>query len=423
MVMMNRMKKRAVSLCGAVLLTVFTAVFTMSAYAAEKPEIAAQGAALYNASTGEFLYGKNENHQYYPASITKVMTALLVLENAGLDDVVTFTDSATKNLESGAVSLDVTTGDRIPVRDCLYGLLLKSANEVANGLAEHVAGSVPAFADKMNEKARALGCTATNFVNPNGLNNASHLTTPHDMALITAACFDNAAFREIEKSTTYHFPATLNRPDGTNITMGHKMISPSSSQHYDGILGGKTGYTSKAGNTLVTCAERNGVRLVAVVMKSAGTHYTDTRKLLNYGFEIAGAGNSGTVQALQGTAETSGTAISVPAAEGAGSGENPGPGETSGIAETGAEGPGAALASSPAAAETTEAPVTAGAAETAAETTSETAGETAAETAAGTVLPSGPASVEDTAAETSPAETAPSGTGVVVGTAPGGEQN
>ena len=386
MVMMNRMKKRAVSLCGAVLLTVFTAVFTMSAYAAEKPEIAAQGAALYNASTGEFLYGKNENHQYYPASITKVMTALLVLENAGLDDVVTFTDSATKNLESGAVSLDVTTGDRIPVRDCLYGLLLKSANEVANGLAEHVAGSVPAFADKMNEKARALGCTATNFVNPNGLNNASHLTTPHDMALITAACFDNAAFREIEKSTTYHFPATLNRPDGTNITMGHKMISPASSQHYDGILGGKTGYTSKAGNTLVTCAERNGVRLVAVVMKSAGTHYTDTRKLLNYGFEIAGAGNSGTVQALQETAETSGAAVTVPAAESAG------PGETA-------------------------------AAETTAEMAAGSAAETAAETAAGTVQPSGPASAEDTAAETSPAETAPSGTGVVVGTAPGGEQN
>ena len=201
--------------------------------------------------------------------------------------------------------------------------------------------------------------------------------------------------------------------------MGHKMISPSSSQHYDGILGGKTGYTSKAGNTLVTCAERNGVRLVAVVMKSAGTHYTDTRKLLNYGFEIAGAGNSGTVQALQGTAETAGAAGSVPAAESAGPAENPGPGETASIAGNGAEGPGAALSSSPAAAETTEAPVTAGAAETAAES----AAETAAETAAGTVLPSGPASAEDTAAETSPAETAPSGTGVVVGTAPGGEQN
>ena len=154
--MRNRMKKRAVSLFGAVLLTVFTALFTLSAYAAEKPEIAAQGAALYNASTGEFLFGKNENQQFYPASITKVMTALLVLENAGLDDVVTFTDSATKNLESGAVSLDVTAGDKIPVRDCLYGLLLKSANEVANGLAEHVAGSVPAFAGKMNEKAKAL---------------------------------------------------------------------------------------------------------------------------------------------------------------------------------------------------------------------------------------------------------------------------
>ena len=416
--MRNRMKKRAVSLVGAVIMTVFTALFTLSAYAAEKPEIAAQGAALYNASTGEFLFGKNENQQFYPASITKVMTALLVLENAGLDDVVTFTDSATKNLESGAVSLDVTAGDKIPVRDCLYGLLLKSANEVANGLAEHVAGSVPAFAGKMNEKAKALGCTATNFVNPNGLNNASHLTTPHDMALITAACFENAAFREIEKSTTYHFPATLNRPDGTNITMGHKMISPSSSQHYEGILGGKTGYTSKAGNTLVTCAERNGVRLVAVVMKCAGTHYTDTKKLLNYGFEVAGtAGGSGTVAAVQGSTETQG------AAEGPGAAQGPGT----------SEGPGAAVsapaASETAAGETNAAAETTAAAEAAAPETMTAPETAAAETAAGTVLPSGPAAAESTVESAAPAEssapqeTAPAGAEVVVGTAPGGEQN
>ncbi|MBQ7536190.1 MAG: D-alanyl-D-alanine carboxypeptidase [Stomatobaculum sp.] len=405
--MMKRMKKRAAALCGAVLLTVFAAAFTLTAYAAEKPEIAAQGAALYNATTGEFLFGKNENHQYYPASITKVMTALLVLENSGLDEMVTFTDSATKNLESGAVSLDVTTGDVIPVRDCLYGLLLKSANEVANGLAEHVAGSVPAFADKMNEKAKALGCTATNFVNPNGLNNASHLTTPHDMALITAACFDNAAFREIEKSTTYHFPATQNRPDGTNITMGHKMISPSSSQHYEGILGGKTGYTSKAGNTLVTCAERNGVRLVAVVMKSAGTHYTDTRKLLNYGFEVAGSGSENTVKSIQSSPES------------AGSPESAASKETTASTGTAVEGPGAAISGTPAesAAET--------AAETKAETVAESKTEVKTETSSGTVMPSGPSAMESGAAETSPAETsaAETGSSVVVGTAPGGEQN
>lgn len=415
--MRNQVKKTAAAFFGALLLTVFCGTAPVTVMAAEKPEVAAQGAALYNATTGEFLYGKNENKQFYPASITKVMTALLVVENAGLEDVVTFTDSATKNLESGAVSLDVTTGDKIPVRDCLYGLLLKSANEVANGLAEHVAGSVPAFADMMNARAKALGCTATNFVNPNGLNNASHLTTPHDMALITAACFNNAAFREIEKSTTYHFPATLNRPDGTNITMGHKMISTKNSQHYDGILGGKTGYTSKAGNTLVTCAERNGVRMVAVVMKCAGTHYSDTKKLLDYGFAEAGTGNAVQAVPVQGT-ESGQTA-----------------GETSQAAEA-LVGPGAALGTA--------------ASETAA------VSETAASETAAVVMPSAPANLAGPEAETAqnvqetkaqqetsatetgaaaPAEETPAGPGAdsgknesqaggaVVGTAPGGEQN
>ncbi len=258
------------------------------AYAAAKPEVGAQGAALYNASTGEFLYEKNADTAFHPASITKLMTALLTLENTSPEDVVTFTDSATKNLESGAVSLNLTAGDKVPVRDCLYGLLLKSANEVANGLAEQVSGSVPAFAARMNARARELGCTHTNFVNPNGLNNESHVTTPRDMCLIAKACFDRADFCAYEKTTVYHFPATINSPDGTTIVMGHKMISPSSSRYYPGILGGKTGYTRAAGNTLVTCAERNGVRLIAVVMKCSGTHYDDTKKLLDYGFALEG---------------------------------------------------------------------------------------------------------------------------------------
>ena len=205
---------------------------------------------------GSSCYEKNANHQYYPASITKFMTALLVLENASQDDTVVFSSAATENLESGAVNLEVAKGDRIKVRDCLYGLMLKSANEVANGLAEHVSGSVPSFAKKMNRRAQELGCTNTNFVNPSGLNNAKHLSTPHDMALIAKACFDRADFRAIDRTVSYHFPATQKRPNGTDIVMGHRMISSGNADYYPGILGGKTGYTSAAGNTLVTCAER-----------------------------------------------------------------------------------------------------------------------------------------------------------------------
>ena len=267
--------------------SLFCVVTAGSAKAANAPEIASEGAVLYNATSGKFLYEKNANHQYYPASITKFMTALLVLENASQDDTVVFSSAATENLESGAVNLEVAKGDRIKVRDCLYGLMLKSANEVANGLAEHVSGSVPSFAKKMNRRAQELGCTNTNFVNPSGLNNAKHLSTPHDMALIAKACFDRADFRAIDRTVSYHFPATQKRPNGTDIVMGHRMISSGNADYYPGILGGKTGYTSAAGNTLVTCAERNGVRLIVVVMKSHKAQYSDTRALLDYGFQLA----------------------------------------------------------------------------------------------------------------------------------------
>ena len=287
----------------ALVVLLFSTAAAGSAEAANAPEIASEGAVLYNATSGKFLYEKNANHQYYPASITKFMTALLVLENASQDDTVVFSSAATENLESGAVNLELTKGDRVKVRDCLYGLMLKSANEVANGLAEHVSGSVPSFAKKMNRRAQELGCTNTNFVNPSGLNNAKHLSTPHDMALIAKACFDRADFRAIDRTVSYHFPATQKRPNGTDIVMGHRMISSGNADYYPGILGGKTGYTSAAGNTLVTCAERNGVRLIVVVMKSHKTQYSDTRALLDYGFQLAEESGGKKPEAVGGEAE------------------------------------------------------------------------------------------------------------------------
>ena len=287
----------------ALVVLLFSTAAAGSAEAANEPEIASEGAVLYIATRGKFLYEKNANHQYYPASITKFMTALLVLENASQDDTVVFSSAATENLESGAVNLELTKGDRVKVRDCLYGLMLKSANEVANGLAEHVSGSVPSFAKKMNRRAQELGCTNTNFVNPSGLNNAKQLSTPHDMALIAKACFDRADFRAIDRTVSYHFPATQKRPNGTDIVMGHRMISSGNADYYPGILGGKTGYTSAAGNTLVTCAERNGVRLIVVVMKSHKTQYSDTRALLDYGFQLAEESGGKKPEAVGGEAE------------------------------------------------------------------------------------------------------------------------
>lgn len=255
----------------------------------EAPEIQSAGAVLMDASTGNLLYSKNADTKYYPASITKLMTALLVAEKADLSDTVTFSKTATTNLESGAVTLGLVEGDTLTVEQCMYGLLLKSANEVANGLAEHVSGSISDFAALMNARAKELGCTGTNFVNPNGLNNSNHYTTPHDMALIARAAFQNQTVQKVASTLTYQIPATKNASART-ITLGHKMLNSSDSRYYSGVIGGKTGFTSLAGNTLVTCAERNGVRLIAVIMKSNSTHYSDTKALLDYGFALKSSG-------------------------------------------------------------------------------------------------------------------------------------
>ena len=200
------------------------------------------------------------------------------------------------NLESGAVKIGLVEGDQVSVKDSLYALLLKSANEVANGLAEHVSGSISAFAELMNARAAELGCTNTHFVNPNGLNSDQQYTTCRDMAKIAAAAFANKTLCEIDSTLSYKFPATKAAAART-ITPGHKMLYPNDSRYYAGIVGGKTGYTSKAGNTLVTCVEKNGVRMVAVILKSKSTHYEDTKKMLDYGYQYVNTEKSGSTSA------------------------------------------------------------------------------------------------------------------------------
>lgn len=280
-----------------------------------KPEIASEGALVMEDSTGKVLFSKNGDTAYYPASITKLMTALLTAESCGLGDTVNFSASATTNLESGAVSIGMTEGDQLTVEQCLYALLLKSANEVGNALAEHISGSNAAFAEKMNNRAASLGCTATHFTNPHGLNDTNHTTTAHDMALIARAAFRNETVRKIASTRSYTLPATKKNPSGLTVTMGHKMMNPSDYRYYNGILGGKTGYTSKAGNTLVTVTERDGVRLIAVVLKSRSTHYTDTKALLDYGYEAVKAGAlGGAVQETAGQSAGQQTASGAPAA-------------------------------------------------------------------------------------------------------------
>ena len=263
----------------------------------QKPSVSSEAAVLYDATTGQVLFDKNANQQMYPASMTKLMTALLVAENCSLDDTVTYSETATHGLESGAATVQLDTGDTLSVRDSLYALLLKSACEVANGLAEKVSGTQAAFAELMNQRAQQLGCTNTHFANASGLNDTNHYTTAYDMALITKAAFDNETVRTIASTVNYTLPAAKNRGE-LAITNGNKMINPANSQHYDGIIGGKTGYTSKAGNTLATAVQKDGHELIAVVMKSTQQQYTDTKALLDYGYQLIAAakGNTGTDQ-------------------------------------------------------------------------------------------------------------------------------
>lgn len=269
-------------------LTLLLGMYPDTVYAApawpDQVQITAEGGIVIDANSGAVLYGQNIHQQYFPASITKILTALIIIEECDMDEVVTFSHNAVYNVESGSSNAGIDEGDQLTVRQCLYAMMLQSANEAANALAEHMAGSIEAFAAVMNEKAVSLGCRNSNFTNPSGLNDPNHMTSAYDMALISKAAFENEAFVEIDSTLYYDLPQTKKNPEGLRIFPKHKMLKKNTSEYYPGAVGGKTGYTSLAGNTLVTCAERDGMKLIAVILNGHQTHYTDTKALLDFGF-------------------------------------------------------------------------------------------------------------------------------------------
>ena len=228
---------------------------------------------------------KEHPHCLLPGQYHEDHDSLVVIENCSLDEMVTFSHNAVYNVEAGSSSAGLDEGDVLSVRDCLYALLLKSANESANALAEHVAGSTEAFAEMMNAKAASLGCQDSHFANPSGLNNPDHYVSAYDMALIGRAALNNPTFLEIDSTLYYDLPVTKRNPEGGRIYPGHKMLKKNMPEYYEGCIGGKTGYTSLAGNTLVTFARRNGMTLVSVVLNGHQTQYTDTKALLDFGFQ------------------------------------------------------------------------------------------------------------------------------------------
>ena len=247
------------------------------------PNINAGAAFLFEANTGVILYAKNIHDKMYPASTTKLMTALLAAENSKMSETVKFSSTAVFSLEEGSSNIGIDPGQSMPMEECLYGIMVASANEVANAVAEHVGGSIPQFVDMMNEKVRELGLVDTHFTNANGLFDEQHYTSCYDLAIIAREFFKNDRLSKIGNTGNYHFQATANQPDDFYIKNKHKLIN--GDIPYSGIKGGKTGYTSQAKESLVTCAENDGMKLICVVMKEeAPDQFTDTVKLFDYGF-------------------------------------------------------------------------------------------------------------------------------------------
>lgn len=251
--------------------------------------IESEAGIVMDADSGAVLFGQNIHVQKAPASITKILTALVVIENSSLDDTITFSHDAVYNVEDGSGNKNsIEEGDTLSVRDCLYLLLMRSSNQAANALAEHVGGSRDGFAKMMNEKTAELGCENSHFANPSGLNDDTQLTSVYDMALIASAAYKNDTLLTISKDKSYRLPATKNNPDGVTIQPEHKLLittDTESPNYYPYAVAGKTGYTSIAGQTLVTYAIKDDRRQIAVTMKSTqATHYQDTIALMDFGF-------------------------------------------------------------------------------------------------------------------------------------------
>lgn len=256
-------------------------------YWPEGPQIAGESAIVMEASTGTVLYEKNCHEELYPASITKIMTALLAVENSSLDEQVTFSADSVYKTEGSGIWRDVD--EVMTMEQCMYALMLESANECAYAIAEHVGGDYDTFIQMMNDKAQELGCQNTHFSTPHGLPDETHYTSAYDMALISREALKNETFRLIASTKRYTIPPTNKHEEETYLSNHHKMLNAYQGDNkylYEGCIGGKTGYTSAANSTLVTFAERDGMTLICVVMnEKTPNHYLDTTNLLNYCFE------------------------------------------------------------------------------------------------------------------------------------------
>lgn len=289
----NEMRKRIVAIIMAAAM-IFSSVSIPNYANAEKdkmywpkgPKVTSSSAIIMEANTGAVLYEKKVHDKHYPASITKILTTLLAVENCDLSETVTFSADAVFKTEGTRIARDLN--EEMSLEDTLYAVMLGSANECAYATAEHVGGDYDTFISMMGDKLKELGCEDTHFTNPHGLPDKDHYTSAYDMALISRAAIMNDKFRTITGTKKYVIPPTNKHKDETPLINHNGMLTyyKTGKYIYENCIGGKTGYTNAAKHTLVTYAERNGMLLICVVMETSfDGQYQDTTKLLDYCFD------------------------------------------------------------------------------------------------------------------------------------------
>ena len=252
-------------------------------------DLSAEAALLINSKTGQILYSKNANEQRYPASTTKILTAILAIENCSLDEKVTASYNAVMAIPSGYSNAEIRVGEQLTVQQLLEVFLVHSANEAGYILAEHISGTISAFANLMNSKATEIGCQNTHFTNPSGLHDTEHYTTAYDLSLIAQYCMKNTTFRNIVSMPSCTIAVT-EKHDERYFLNTNDMLNSKSKYYDENVIGIKTGFTSQAKNCLIAVYNKDGVELISVVLGASQTasnglsgKFTDTKILFDYG--------------------------------------------------------------------------------------------------------------------------------------------
>ena len=290
------MKNKKILLISILLITItiFTAITPVFAVNEEVPKVYSEAAILMDENTEKILYDKDANVKKYPASTTKILTAILTIENCNLDDKVIVDYDSIMLVPSGYTVAALQVGEELTVRQLLQLLLIHSANDAANVLAKHVGGSIENFASMMNSKASEIGCKSSNFTNPSGKHDENHYSTAYDLALIMKYCMKNETFKEIASSKSCIIPQTNKYAEriftNTNELLVMDTREISSNYYYPYVIAGKTGYTAEAKNCLVSIAKKDDLTLICVILGGLKTdeglsaRFTDTKELYEYGY-------------------------------------------------------------------------------------------------------------------------------------------